>query len=130
MIAGRLDFGSFAVGTVLPFINQNQIKVLAVVQPKPSTLLPGVKTTAEQGFPGIDARIGFFLFAPKGTPEPMIIRLSSTLNEVTTNPEISAKLLQLGFEPLKVGPDEGAALFRQTADHWAPVIKRLNIKID
>lgn len=130
MLAGRLDFGSFAAGTVMPFITQKQIKVIAVVQPKPSLVAPEAKTTAEQGFPDIDASIGFFFFAPKGTPESVVSRLSGALNEAAAKPEISARLLRLGLEPMKADPVEGAAIFQRTADYWAPVIKRLGIKID
>jgi len=130
MISGRLDFGSFAAGTVLPFILQKQIKVVTVVQPGRSVLAPDVRTTAEQGIPDIDASLPFMFFAPGGTPAPVVARLSAVLNEAAEKPEISAKLLQLGYEPLRIDPAEGANIFRETADHWAPVIKRLGIKIE
>jgi tripartite-type tricarboxylate transporter receptor subunit TctC len=60
----------------------------------------------------------------------VVARLSAVLNEAAEKPEISAKLLQLGYEPLRIDPAEGANIFRETADHWAPVIKRLGIKIE
>jgi tripartite-type tricarboxylate transporter receptor subunit TctC len=130
MISGRLDFGSFAAGSVLAFVKQQQIKVLAAIQPQRSILAPEVQSIAEQGIPEIDATLPFMFFAPAGTPPATVSSLSAELNEAAAKPEISAKLLQLGFEPLKIGPAEGAAIMRKTADHWAPVIKRLGIKIE
>jgi tripartite-type tricarboxylate transporter receptor subunit TctC len=130
MIASRLDFGAFAAGTVLPFVAQKQLKVIAVVQPNRSPLSPDVKTTSEQGLPDMDASIPFLFYVPGGTPASIIERLNSGMNEAAARPEIRAKLLQLGFEPLKIGPKDGAELLRKTSDQWTPVIQRLGVKID
>jgi tripartite-type tricarboxylate transporter receptor subunit TctC len=130
MIAGRLDFGSFAAGTVLPFIKQQKIKVIAAVQPSRSALAPDVQTVDEQGISNVDASLPFLLFAPSGTPKAVVKRLSTEFAEAAANSEIEAKLFELGFEPLQVGPKEGAVLMKNTGQYWAPIITRLNIKID
>ena len=69
LIAARVDFGSFAAGSVIQFVKGGQLKPLAVVQETRSDLMPEVATTAEQGLPGLDAGVHFMLYAPAATPD-------------------------------------------------------------
>jgi tripartite-type tricarboxylate transporter receptor subunit TctC len=130
LISGRIDFAIFAAaGAILQLVEQQQVKAVAVIQPKRSLLVPNVETTAEQGIPNIDASNPFLFYVPKGVSDDAIAQLGAAINQAT-EPAIRAKLLQLGFEPLQVGPEEGADLLRKIADMWAPVIKRLGLKLD
>src|SRR5215207_5611497 len=79
LITARVDFGSFAAGTVNPFLNDGKLKALAVVQDQRSALVPKVATTAEQGLPGLDAGVHFMLFAPAGTPKEIVATLNGEL---------------------------------------------------
>jgi tripartite-type tricarboxylate transporter receptor subunit TctC len=131
LISGRIDFGIFAAaGTILQLVEQKQVTAVAVIQPTRSLLVPDIETTAEQGLPVIDASNPFLLYVPKGVPADAVARLSAELDKAVATPAMRAKLLQLGFEPLRIGPAEGAVLLRKIADMWAPVIKRLGLKLD
>jgi tripartite-type tricarboxylate transporter receptor subunit TctC len=59
-----------------------------------------------------------------------VSQLGAEPNEAAARPDVSAKLLQLGLEPLRIGPAEGAVLMRNTSDQWSPVIKRLGLKLN
>ena len=131
LISGRIDFGAFAsAGAILQLVKQGQIKAVSVIQPKRSLLVPDIETTAEQGLADLDASVPFLFFVPNGTPDDVVAQLGVELNEAAARSDVSAKLPQLGFEPLRIGPAEGAVLMRNTADQWSPVIKRLGLKLN
>jgi tripartite-type tricarboxylate transporter receptor subunit TctC len=130
LIAARLDFGSFAAGSVIQFVKEGQLKPLAVVQETRSDLVPDVATTAEQGLPGLDAGVHFMLYAPAATPKHVISVLNGELNKIVGDPALKQRFANIGYDPTALAPDAAAAILRKTGEVWAPVIKRLNIKLD
>jgi tripartite-type tricarboxylate transporter receptor subunit TctC len=130
LIAARLDFGSFAAGSVIQFVKEGQLKPLAVVQETRSDLVPDVATTAEQGLPGLDAGVHFMLYAPAATPKHVVSVLNGELNKIVGDPALKQRFGNIGYDPTALTPDAAAAIMRKTGEVWAPVIKRLNIKLD
>jgi tripartite-type tricarboxylate transporter receptor subunit TctC len=130
LIAGRLDFGVFLAGTTKPLIAGGKLKALAIVAEKRSELVPEVVTTTEQGLAGMNAGVHFMLFAPAATPKPVVTRLSAELKKVISDPAMKQRFAAIGFDATPLDPAEVAALMRKTGDDLAPVIKRLNVKLD
>lgn len=130
LIAARVDFGSFAAGSVIQFVKGGDLKPLAVVQPIRSDLMPEVATIAEQGLPGLDAGVHFMLYAPAATPADVISLLNGELNKIIGDPALKARFASIGYDPTALTPDAAAAIMRKTGEVWAPLIKRLNIKLD
>jgi tripartite-type tricarboxylate transporter receptor subunit TctC len=130
LMAARLDFGSFLGGTTKPLIEGGKLKALAIVQDKRSPLLPNVPTTAEQGLPGMSAGVHFMLFAPAATPKDTVALLSAELHKVISDAALKERFLKIGFDATPMTSAEVAAEMRRTGETWAPVIKRLNIKLD
>ncbi|MFL6804324.1 MAG: Bug family tripartite tricarboxylate transporter substrate binding protein [Xanthobacteraceae bacterium] len=130
LITARVDFGSFAAGTVNPFLQDGKLKALAVVQDQRSALVPKVATTAEQGLPGLDAGVHFMLFAPAGTPKEVVTVLNGELRAIVGHPAMKERFLKIGFDPSPITAEETADIVRRTGETWAPLIKRLNIKLD
>jgi tripartite-type tricarboxylate transporter receptor subunit TctC len=130
LIAARVDFGSFAAGSVIQFVKEGQLKPLAVVQETRSDLLPDVAAAAEQGLPGLDAGVHFMLYAPAATPKEVVSVLSSELGKIVGDPALKQRFAHIGYDPTALAPGAAAAIMRKTGEVWAPVIKRLNIKLD
>lgn len=130
LVSGRLDFGSFAYGSVVPFTKAGSLKMIAVLQDKRSSLAPNVPSISEQGFPGLDAGIHFMVFAPSATPRNVVDYLSEQLKKVVADPALTQKFAAIGFDPIPLESKEAGAILRKTGDDWAPVIKRLNIVLD
>jgi len=130
LIAARVDFGSFAAGSVIQFVKEGQLKPLAVVQETRSDLLPDVAAIAEQGLPGLDAGVHFMLYAPAATPKGVVSVLGGELNKIVGDPALKQRFAHIGYDPTALAPDAAAAIMRKTGEVWAPVIKRLNIKLD
>jgi tripartite-type tricarboxylate transporter receptor subunit TctC len=130
LITGRVDFGSFAAGSVLPLVNEGKLKSIAVVQAKRSALAPNVPTTVEQGLPELDAGVHFLLFAPAATPKDIVSLLSAELRKIVGDPSLSERFAKIGFDPTATTSDDMIRVMAKTRDDWAPVIRRLNIKLD
>jgi tripartite-type tricarboxylate transporter receptor subunit TctC len=130
LLAARVDFGSFAAGSVIQFVKAGQLKPLGVVQERRSALLPEVPTIAEQGMSGLDAGVHFMLYAPAATPKDVVGMLNAELNKIVSDPALRDRFANIGFDPTAISPEKAAAIMRKTGEDWAPVIKRLNIKLD
>ena len=131
LIAARLDFGTFLAGTTKPLIADGKLKGIAIVSDKRSALVPEIPTTAEQGLSGMNSHgVHFNLFAPPGTPAPIVARLDAELHKVISDPALKQRFVAIGFDATPLTGAEVAAIMKQTADDLAPVIKRLGIKLD
>jgi len=130
LITARVDFGSFAAGTVNPLLQDGKLKALAVVQDRRSALVPDVATTAEQGLPGLDAGVHFMLFAPGETPKEIVTALNAELRKIVGDPALKDRFLKIGFDPTPITAEETATIVRRTGETWAPLIRRLDIKLD
>jgi tripartite-type tricarboxylate transporter receptor subunit TctC len=130
LIPGRVDLGSFAAGSVLPLVKEGKLKALAVVSDKRSELIPEARTTTEQGMPGLNAGVHFMLYAPAKTPKDIVALLSSELKKIVGDPALKQRFINIGYDPTPTSSEEMVAVMRKTGDDWAPLIKRLNIKLD
>ena len=105
---------------------------LGVIAGEPARrLLPDVPTTAEQGLPGLDAGVHFMLYAPAATPEGR--RRDPQYRTQQARAAIHAlkeRFADIGYDPTAISPETGGRHHAQDRRAWAPLIKRLNIKLD
>ncbi len=131
LIAARLDFGAFLAGTTKALLADGKLKALAIVAEQRSPLTPSISTTTEQGLPGMDAAgTHFMMFAPTATPKPVVAQLSAALHKVIADPALKQRFADIGFDATPMTSEEVAAAMRQTGERLAPLIKKLNIKLD
>jgi len=107
-----------------------KLKPLGITTLKSSELMPGVKSVAEQGFPGFEVTAWNALYAPKGTPKAVIDRLNAEIAKILAQPETRQRLLQIGFEPASGTPDQLAAFEKREREKWGPLIKAAGLKGD
>jgi tripartite-type tricarboxylate transporter receptor subunit TctC len=115
---------------MIQLVRAGQLKPLGVVQEARSPLVPDVPTTAEQGLPGLDAGVHFMLYAPAATPKDIVAILNAELNKLVADPALKERFANIGYDPTAISPEQAAAIMGRTAEAWAPLIKRLNIKLD
>lgn len=131
LIAARLDFGTFLAGTTKALIADGKLTGIAIVSDKRSDLVPNIPTTAEQGLPGMNSHgVHFMMFAPPGTPKPVVDRLGAELHKIISEPALKQRFAGIGFDATPLTGPEVAAVMRKTADDLVPVVKRLQIKLD
>jgi tripartite-type tricarboxylate transporter receptor subunit TctC len=100
-----------------------------VTSAKRNAALPDIPAIAET-VPGYDATGWFGLGAPKGTPQPIINRLSEAVAAALADPQMKARFAELGAEPMPMGPAEFGKFVADDTEKWAKVIHTANIKID
>jgi len=130
VLGGQLPLLIDTISAAKPGLASGKLRALAVTSAKPSALLPGVPTVAEQGVPGFDVSAWNALYAPKGTPAAVITRLNAEVAKVLAQPDTQQRLLQLGHEPVGGTPAELAAFEKTEREKWGPIILKAGLKAD
>ncbi|NKE68040.1 tripartite tricarboxylate transporter substrate binding protein [Ramlibacter sp. RBP-2] len=114
----------------IPLIQSGKLRALGVTSTTRASGLPDVPTMAEAGLKGFEIVSWQGVFAPAGTPAPVVEQLSTTILKIIQEPEIKAKLLGLGLEPSTMTQAQFAAFQKAEVAKWAKLIKAANIKLD
>jgi tripartite-type tricarboxylate transporter receptor subunit TctC len=101
-----------------------------VTTPKRFPLLPDLPAIAESGYPGFEALAWNGIMMPAGTPKPIIARLNAEINAILKERDVVAKMNAAGFDLIGGTPDDFGNLIRRETETWAPVIRRLGLKVD
>ena len=115
---------------VLSPIRAGLIKAYAVTTPAKLAVLPDLPTAAEAGLPGFEVSIWFALYAPKGTPKPVIDKLVAGLNEALKDPDVKTRLGDLGattVSPERAQPEALRAHLKSEIDKWGAIIKKAGV---
>lgn len=130
LIGGEIQVGVLDSPAVVAQVKGGKLKALAVTTGKRSAALPDVPTVAEAGYAGYDTPIWTALMAPKGTPEPVLAKLRTTVAEILKEKDTIDRMQALGLDP---GDADHAALARRiTSDiaRWSEVAKSAGIKAE
>jgi tripartite-type tricarboxylate transporter receptor subunit TctC len=120
-----LFFGNLA--STLQHVQSGKLRALAVTSAKRSSILPDVPTLAEAGVQGAEIYEWNALFAPAGTPEPVVQKLSAALQKAIESPDVKSRIAQLGGESQRTTPDTAQQFMHAQMTLWARVIKERNI---
>jgi len=115
------------VPSSLEYIRTGKIRALAVTSATPLEQLPGLPTI-DESVPGYEASSWFGLGAPKGTPTPIIEKLNREIDTIVADPNMRARLVALGLQPMSLRSAEFGQFIAAQIDKWAKVIKSANIK--
>ena len=111
------------------FVKTGQLKALAVSTSKRSPMFPDVPTVQESGVPGFEVDSWYAMFAPTGTPQPIIDKLSEAVSVVVKKPEIQEKLLGQGAEAVGSTAAELDSIVRSELTNWAKLAKEADIQV-
>ncbi|WP_404994568.1 tripartite tricarboxylate transporter substrate binding protein [Cupriavidus pauculus] len=126
-MAGQVQMSFPVLSAALPQVQAGKLRALAVTGPRRSPLMPDVPTMAEAGLPNYVFETWFIVSAPAGTPKDVLARLNQTLNAALAQPELKARLIKEGFEPLTMSPAQADAMLRKEMVRWAAQIKQAGI---
>jgi len=121
---------SFTDPSVLEQVKAGKLRLLAQTSATRSPLYPDVPTVAEQGFAGFNAVNWYGFFAPAGTPDDIVARLSKDLMAVLELPDIKEKLIKAGMNPEPSTPAQFKAFLAEDTKRWSDVVTAAGIKID
>ena len=126
LMGGNVDLLCDSVATATPFIQAGSVQAHGVTTLTRASSLPDVPTLDEQGLTGFDQTTWTALYAPKGTPKPIVDHLAKSLQEAVQDPQFKASLEKVGSSPMpkaRATPEAHAAFLRQEMDRWGPIIK-------
>ncbi|SPK76684.1 putative extra-cytoplasmic solute receptor (plasmid) [Cupriavidus taiwanensis] len=126
-IAGQVDMSFPVISAAQQHVQGGKLKALAVTGTRRSAQLPNVPTAAEAGLPGYAFETWFMVFAPAGTPRPVIDKLNAALNTALASPSTRERMVREGFEPTPTTPEAARQRLEKEMPVWARLIKQRGI---
>jgi tripartite-type tricarboxylate transporter receptor subunit TctC len=126
LVGGQVDYMCDQIVNAVPQINGGTIKAYAVATPARNPSLPDIPTTAEAGLPAFQAQAWNAIFAPKGTPAPVVAKLNAAAVKALDDEGVRKRLLDLGSvipAAAERTPEALAALVKSEIAKWTPVLK-------
>jgi tripartite-type tricarboxylate transporter receptor subunit TctC len=133
VIGGQVDMMFDTTVVAGPHIQAGKLRAIAVTSAKRLASLPDVPTVAESGLPGLanfEVLSWQAIFAPAGTPTPIVNRLHNEIERVLAEPDMQAKLKGFGMEPARMTMAQISSFQQSEVAKWAQVIKAAGIKAE
>jgi len=129
MLGGHINLAFDNMPISWPHAKTGELKALGVTSPERSPAAPDLATIGEV-IPGFEATSWFGVFAPAGTPKPIVDKLAAQVKMILELPEVSKKLSDIGARPAPNTPEEFTAFITAEREKWAEVVKVSGAKVD
>jgi tripartite-type tricarboxylate transporter receptor subunit TctC len=126
LMADRLDIYCDQTTSATPFVTSGRVRGLAVTTAEPMPALTGVPTAGQAGLPGFEIGIWHGLYAPRGTPAPVVARLNQALRAALADARVVARMNELGSPPEPLSRQDPAvhrAHLAAEITRWRPVLQ-------
>ena len=130
VIRGEVQIMFPSAAAVTPHIKSGRLRALAVTSARPTALAPGLPTMAVSGLAGYESLGMFGVFAPAGTPAPIVNRLNQEMVRVLNKPDIKQKFFDSGTETVGNTPEEFSAIVKSDMAKMGKLIKDAGIRAD
>lgn len=130
LLAGNVDVAFDYPSSTLGFLRAGTLRALASLSDKRLAVLPDVPSIAEAGVKGAESASWLAVFAPARTPADISARLTATMAQVMSEPEVQQRLNDLGTVPMAVGGKDLQALMNRETVRWRDVVSRTPITTD
>jgi tripartite-type tricarboxylate transporter receptor subunit TctC len=130
-LGGQIELGVASVAALTPNVKGGKLRPIATTGEKRSHAMPEVPTLAEQGLRGFSAVDWWAIFAPAGTPKPIMDKLHAELRKALDLPDVKKALGEtLGMDIRGASPEETQKFLRAEMTRWGKVVKDNNIRAD
>lgn len=133
LLGGQVDLLCDQTTQTVPMIKEQRVKVFGVTTPRRLAVLKDVPTLDEQGLKGFEVKVWHGLYAPKGTPKPVVDKLVAALQAAMADPQVKQRLADLSSEIVpqdKMTPAGLESHLKAEIAKWGPVIKKAGIYAD
>ena len=127
LIAGRVQVYFSTIPAALSQVQAGKLRAIAVTTTKRVATIPDIPTVSETGLPGFDVVGWFGIFAPAGTPRPVIARLNKEINDALRQPDTQQRFATQGLIPGGGTPEELGAFLKAEIAKWGALIKEARI---
>ena len=131
LLSGQFNLMCTASGSFLPLVRAKQIRAYGITMGTRAESAPDIPTTDEAGLPGLHLLTWNALYAPKGTPRPIIDKLNAAAVQAMADPTFRKRMVDLALEmppPNELTPEALADLQKRDIDKWWPLMKAAGIK--
>jgi len=130
LMAGQVDLMFDGLGSSSQHIKAGKIKPIAVAAPKRAAAFPNVPTAAEAGLPGYEVSTWYALWAPRGTPQPIVDKMIAEVNRAMATPDIKTIWQNNGSEVPNLTGEAFGKFVNSEIKRWAEVVKTSGAKLD
>ncbi|EER58539.1 conserved hypothetical protein [Acidovorax delafieldii 2AN] len=130
LVAGQIQFMTDTINSVMSFVKDKRMKLLAVTTSKRMSLFPEVPTLAETVMPAFEAGAWQGIMVPASTPPAIVQRLNAEINKALQSADVREKLALQGAEPLGSTPAEYGEYVKKEMARWAAVVKSSGVTLD
>ncbi|HSI54634.1 MAG TPA: tripartite tricarboxylate transporter substrate binding protein [Ramlibacter sp.] len=127
LLGGQIDVMFLPIHVALPQIKAGKLVALGIGSDKRHPLLPQVPTLAESNAGKVNVDMWYGIFAPPGTPAPLVAQLNREIKDILGSPEVRTAFETQGMDPATSTPEEFRRLVEQDSERWARLIKAQNI---
>ncbi len=127
LLGGQVDILCDQTTQTTPQILSGKLRALAITSPRRLETLKDVPTAAEAGLPGFELSVWHGMYAPKGTPKPVVDKIVASMQVALKDPDLVRRFTELGSvieSPDRQTPDALAKYLKSEIDKWAPIIKK------
>ena len=115
----------------MPLVKAGKLRLLAVTSAKRTPLAPDTPTMAEAGVKGFEMVSWQAVYAPKGTPKPIVDKLNADIVKILTTPETREKMAStMGIEVVASSPADLTKLMQSEIPRWGALVKKSGAKAD
>jgi tripartite-type tricarboxylate transporter receptor subunit TctC len=133
LLGGQVDFTCDQTTNTTSQIKADKVKVYAVTTKARLASLPNIPTADEAGLKGFEVSVWHGLYAPKGTPKPVVDTLTKALQVALKDATVKKRFADLGTEPVeekRATPEALRAQLKAETDKWGPIIKKAGVFAD
>jgi len=130
LLSGEITLILIDPASVVPHIKSGKLRAIAVTSAKHALAMPELPTVAEAGVPGYEVTSWNGILIPAGAPADVIRRLNGKLNKIINAPDMNARMIEFGYEPVGGPPEKFGEHIRAEIAKWAPVVKAAGVKVD
>jgi len=130
VMGGQVGIMFYHIPAVLQHVKAGKLKVLAIASVRKSPTMPNAVPVAEQGYTGFDMTPWWVLYAPAGTPAPVLTRLRAEFDRINKQQDYLDRLGAQGMEMRAMSQDELNAFLRNELPKWAKLVKDSGARID
>jgi tripartite-type tricarboxylate transporter receptor subunit TctC len=130
VLGGQLPLVAVNALEALPHVKSGKLRVLAVMSPSRSAMLPDVPTIAESGFPGFEASVWYGFVAPAATPKPIVAKLHAEVQKALQTAEVKERMSSVGGEVILGSAEQFGALIRSERARYEKLVREAQIKPD
>jgi tripartite-type tricarboxylate transporter receptor subunit TctC len=118
------------MSTAMSLAKEGKVRALAITSKKRSPLMPELPSVEEAGVPGYEYHTWFGLWAPKGTPQPIVDKLNAEVTKALADPVVRQRIAAGAGEPSAMALKDIEPFMKADIAKWAEVVKRAGIKVE